>query len=78
VNRKFQLDESQLRKIMSLCEQFLLDVAVLTFVFPVLDTAVQFGKEQITGKLIAGTLAISGVSFTGAIILGMIAAKGRE
>ena len=78
VNWRLQLDELQLRKILSLCEQFLLDAAVLIFVFPVLDTVVQFGKEQITGKLIAGTLAISGVFFIGALILGMRAAKGRE
>jgi hypothetical protein len=78
VNWKLQLDEKQLRKIISLCEQFLLDAAVLIFVFPVLDTLVQFGKEEITGKLIAGTLAISGVFFIGALILGMMAAKGRE
>ena len=75
---KLQLDEGQLRKIMSLCEQFLLDAAVLIFVFPLLDTIVQFGKEAITGKLVAGTLAISGVFFIWALILGMMGAKGRE
>ena len=78
VNWKLQLDECQLRKIMSLCEQFLLDAAVLIFVFPVLDTIVQFGKEEITAKLIAGTLAISGVFFIGALVVGMMAANGKE
>ena len=78
VNWKIQLDEGQLRKIMSLCEQFLLDAAVLIFVFPLLDTVVQFGKEAITGKLVAGTLAISGVFFIWARILGMMGANGRE
>lgn len=50
----------------------------MIFVFPVLDTIVQFGKEEITAKLIAETLAISGVFFIGALTLGMMAAKGRE
>ena len=64
----------ELSKILSLCEQFLLDVSVLIFVFPVLDTAIQFGKKAITPGLVLWTLVISGVFFIWALILGMIAA----
>jgi hypothetical protein len=62
---------------LSLTEQFLLDAAVLIFVFPVLETIVQFGKKAITVELVLGTLAISGVLFTWALILGVLAVKGQ-
>lgn len=44
-----------------MCATFLLDVAVLTFVFPILDTIVQHGKQSLTGRLVVGTFGISGV-----------------
>jgi len=78
VNWKPKFEERQLKKILSLSEQFLLDAAVLIFVFPVLDTIIQFGKQAITLGLVLGTLAISGVLFIWAIILGMAAVKGQE
>jgi hypothetical protein len=78
VNWKPEFEERQLKKILSLSEQFLLDAAVLIFVFPVLETIVQFGKKAITAGLVLGTLAISGVLFIWALILGMVAVKEQE
>lgn len=44
-----------------MCATFLLDVAVLTLVFPILDTIVQYGKHGLTRGLIIDTFGISGV-----------------
>jgi hypothetical protein len=60
---------------MVLCEQFLLDAAVLIFVFPVLDTLINFGAKRLTLPLVLWTLGISGVFFTGAICMGALAVK---
>jgi len=65
-------------KILSLCEQFLLDAAVLIFVFPVLETVIQFGQKAITRRLVLSTLAISGIFFIGAVVLGVVAASEEE
>jgi len=46
-------------KFASLAEQFLTEAAVLVFVFPVLDTIVQFGKEKVTWRLGLGSLAVT-------------------
>jgi len=61
-----------------LSEQFLLDASVLIFVFPILDTVVQFGQKAITTKLILWTTALSGVFFVAALVLGVLAVKGQE
>ena len=49
-----------LLRIIGLCEAFFLDVAILVFVFPVLDTLVTSGTQRLTLKLILWTLAVSG------------------
>ena len=74
MNWRPEFGESQLRKVLSLSEQFLLDASVLIFVFPILDTVVQFGRNAITTGLVLWTLAISGVFFIWAMVLGIVAA----
>jgi hypothetical protein len=56
----------------------LLDAAVLTFVFPVLDTLINFGAKKITLPLLLGTVAISGVFFGAAILMAVLVARGEE
>lgn len=65
-------------KILSLCEQFLLDAAVLIFVFPVLETVIQFGQKAVTRRLVLTTLLVSGVFFISAVVLGVIAVSREE
>jgi hypothetical protein len=62
-------------RITGLCETFCLDVAVLVFVFPALDTVVTFGTQRLTYRFILVTLAVSGIFFLAAIILGMSIAR---
>ena len=64
-------------RIIVLCEQFFLDAAVLVFVFPVLDTLVNFGTKKLTVSLLLWTLAISGVFFIGAMFMAVLAAKNE-
>lgn len=62
-------------RIIGLCEAFCLDVAVLVFVFPALDTLVTFGTQRLTNKLILWTLTISGVFFVSAAVMSILAAR---
>jgi hypothetical protein len=62
-------------RIIGLCETFCIDVAVLVFVFPALDTLVTFGTQRLTVKLILWTLSISGVFFIGAALMGILVAR---
>lgn len=62
-------------RIIGLCEAFCLDVAVLVFVFPALDTLVTFGTQRLTNKLILWTLTISGVFFVSAALMSILAAR---
>jgi hypothetical protein len=62
-------------RIIGLCEAFCLDVAVLVFVFPALDTLVTFGTQRLTVKLILWTLTISGVFLVGAALMSILAAR---
>jgi hypothetical protein len=61
-----------LLRIIGLCEMFFLDVAVLVFVFPVLDTLVTSGTQRLTLKLILWTLAVSGVFFLAAVLVSIL------
>jgi hypothetical protein len=62
-------------RIIGLCEAFCLDVAVLVFVFPALDTLVTFGTQRLTLKLILWTLTISGVFFIAAAFMSILVAR---
>ena len=62
-------------RIIGLCETFCLDVAVLVFVFPALDTLVTFGTQRLTLKLILWTLTISGVFFISAALMSILVAR---
>jgi hypothetical protein len=62
-------------RIIGLCEAFCLDVAVLVFVFPALDTLVTFGTQRVTLKLILWTLTISGVFFIAAALMSILVAR---
>lgn len=64
-----------LPRIIGLCETFCLDVAVLVFVFPALDTLVTFGTQRLTIKLILWTLTISGVFFIAAALMSVLVAR---
>lgn len=64
-----------LPRIIGLCETFCLDVAVLVFVFPALDTLVTFGTQRLTLKLILWTLTISGVFFIAAALMSILVAR---
>jgi hypothetical protein len=61
-----------LLRIIGLCETFFLDVAVLVFVFPVLDTLVSSGAQRLTLKLILWTLTVSGVFFLAAVMVSIL------
>ncbi len=61
-------------RVAGLSETFLLDAAVLVFVFPALDTLVNFGTQRLTSRLILWTIAISGVFFLGAILVSVFIA----
>ncbi|HXQ24893.1 MAG TPA: hypothetical protein VN822_00655 [Candidatus Acidoferrales bacterium] len=65
----------ELLKVLDLCTTFFLDAAVLVFVFPILDTVVQHGGQELTPRLFFGTLAISGVFFVLAIVMGIMMAR---
>jgi hypothetical protein len=56
----------------------LLDVAVLTFVFPLLDTLIDFGATKVTFSLVLGTLVTSGVFFIGALCMAALATRIEE
>jgi hypothetical protein len=62
-------------RIIELCETFCIDVAVLVFVFPALDTLVTFGTQRLTVKLILWTLTISGVFFIAAAFMSILVAR---
>jgi hypothetical protein len=62
-------------RIMGLCETFCLDVAVLVFVFPALDTLVTFGTQRLTLRLFIWTLAVSGVFFLTAVGISILIAR---
>jgi positive regulator of sigma E activity len=65
-------------RILGLCETFLLDAAVLVFVFPILDTLINFGTQRLTFRLIFWTLLITGVFFSGALLMSVLATKREE
>ncbi len=67
-----------LTKILDMCATFLLDVAVLTFVFPILDTIVQYGKQNLTRGLIVGAFGISGVFLVLALATATVLAEIEE
>jgi len=71
------LSPRALLKVLDLCATFFLDASVLIFVFPILDTIVEHGKQSLTGRLFLGTLMISGVFFGLAVITAVMMA-GRE
>jgi hypothetical protein len=65
-------------RIIGLCETFFLDAAALVFVFPALDTLINFGSQRLTFRLILWTVAVSGVFFTGAVIMSLFIARREE
>jgi hypothetical protein len=69
------MKDDALVRIAGLCETFCLDVAVLVFVFPALDTVVTFGAQRLTFKFALVTLSVSGIFFLAAVILGMFIAR---
>lgn len=69
------VSDAALQRIIGLCEQFLLDAAVLTFVFPALDTLINFGAKRLTVSLVLWTIAISGVFFMGAMSMAVFATR---
>ena len=70
--RLVSLTYSAKRSIYHVCREFLVESAVLIFVFPVLDTIVEHGKEQVTKALVLGSFSISGAFLLGAIIMTMV------
>ena len=68
---KPHLAPDQFAKLLALTEQFLLDAAVLIFVFPVLDTIILYGKQAVTRPLILWTSLVSGVFLAWAMFLGV-------
>ncbi len=46
-------------KFASIAQEFLTEAAVLVFVFPVLDTVVQFGRAKVTWELGLGSMAVA-------------------
>jgi hypothetical protein len=61
-------------KFAGIAQEFFTEAAVLVFVFPVLDTIVQFGKAKVTIKLALGSIGVAVLllSFAGII------ARGKE
>jgi hypothetical protein len=52
-----------------------LDAAVLIFVFPAVDSAIQFGKNAITSELMFWALGLTGVFFALAVIFGAVSER---
>jgi hypothetical protein len=73
-----RVSDGALQRIIGLCEQFLLDAAVLTFVFPALDTLINFGAKRLTVSLVFWTVSISGVFFIGAMSMAVFATRREE
>jgi hypothetical protein len=42
-----------------IAQEFFTEAAVLVFVFPVLDTVVQFGRAKVTWRLTAGSVGVT-------------------
>jgi len=72
------LNQHALTKILDLCTTFFLDASVLIFVFPILDTIVERGKQSLTRGLFVGTLAISGVFFSLAMVTAIMVPEGER
>lgn len=67
----------ELVRILDLGTTFFLDAAVLIFIFPILDTFVQYGRERLTWRLFFVTFAISGVFFLMAVVTTVLAARRK-
>jgi hypothetical protein len=65
-------------RVAGLCETFLLDAAVLVFVFPALDTLINFGTQRLTLRLMLWTVAISGVFFIGAVFMSVFIVRKEQ
>jgi hypothetical protein len=65
-------------RVAGLCETFLLDAAVLVFVFPALDTLINFGTQRLTFRLLLWTGAISGVFFIGAVFMSIFIVRNER
>ncbi len=70
--RSISLGNNARRRIYHVCREFLVESSVLVFVFPVLDTVVNYGKAQVTASLVRGSFLISLVFFVGAIIMTLL------
>jgi hypothetical protein len=46
-------------KFVDVAQEFFTEAAVLVFVFPVLDTVVQFGARKVTWKLALGSVGVA-------------------
>jgi hypothetical protein len=67
----------ELVRILDLGTTFFLDAAVLIFIFPILDTFVQYGRERLTWRLFFATFAISGIFFVMAVVTTVLAARRK-
>jgi len=59
------------KKALELVSEFLLDAGVLVFVFPLLDSIVQFGAKAITLSLIGWSFGIATAFLIAALIIGV-------
>jgi len=72
------LGPRDLLKILEVCHTFLLDVAILIFVFPVLDMIVEHGTQSVSRGLFWGSIGVSGVFFVLAVVTGIAASRRQE
>lgn len=61
-----------IKKSLELISEFLLDASVLVFVFPILDSLVQFGKKSLTRSLVGWSMGIALLFFGLAVIMGVV------
>ena len=68
----------ELGRILDLGTTFFLDASVLIFIFPTLDTFVQYGRKGLTWALFLTTFLVSGVFFVMAAVTTILAARRRN
>ncbi len=73
-----QISPQARRKVYHLSTEFLVEAAVLVFVFPVLDVIIQYGRKAVTPGLVSWSLTISGVLFILGLILAVLGAMKEE
>ena len=66
------------KKVFQTISEFLLDAAVLVFVFPVLDSLAQFGTRALTRSLVGWSIGISFLFLGLALIMAVASERAGD